>query len=215
MRLLIGLTACFFGFQVYAACSFFDSFIDNKNGTVTDPRNGLIWKRCVEGFVWNGAVCSGSAESVDWFDAMQYAKISQFLGKKDWRLPTRDELVSVVGSEDECKNKNYKKRLYLVSKMLAHDVFVDGHPGWFWSSTDYGGPAGVVFLFNGYVGSYGRGKHIHMRLVRSEQLISSEKTSEFEREYSLRIDPRLKFCTTPAPGCLADVDILRGTRLSQ
>jgi hypothetical protein len=31
-------------------CVFFDKFKDNNDGTVTDPRNGLVWKRFAEGF---------------------------------------------------------------------------------------------------------------------------------------------------------------------
>jgi hypothetical protein len=79
------------------ACQYFDGFADNGDGTVTDPRNGLIWKRCSEGNEWDGSQCRGTAKELYWLDAMSAAKNSNYVGKNDWRLPTKDELVNVVG----------------------------------------------------------------------------------------------------------------------
>jgi hypothetical protein len=77
-------------------CIFFDGFADNGNGTVTDPRNGLIWKRCPEGMDWNGSSCTGNMKKMNWSDGVRVAKTSQFLGKKDWRLPSQKEIRSVM-----------------------------------------------------------------------------------------------------------------------
>jgi hypothetical protein len=66
------------------ACMFFDGFRDNLDGTVTDPRNNLVWQ-CVEGTKWNGGRCIGKAASLTWIDAMHAAKKNRFLQKDDWR----------------------------------------------------------------------------------------------------------------------------------
>lgn len=36
-------------------------FTDNGNGTVTDTKTGIMWKRCAEGQIWTGSTCSGTA----------------------------------------------------------------------------------------------------------------------------------------------------------
>ena len=73
-RLILGVLVACLSWQVQAACTFFDEFKDNNDGTVTDPRNGLIWKQCAEGFKvngWNG--CKGYANPVDWHEAVKIA----------------------------------------------------------------------------------------------------------------------------------------------
>ena len=101
-------------------CKFFDGFGDNGDGTVIDPRTQLVWKRCSEGQAWNGTACTGQPTKMSWFDAMQAAKDSRFLGKNDWRLPSKDELSSVVGEyEGGCKSNDYEKGQYAVSGALG------------------------------------------------------------------------------------------------
>lgn len=74
-------------------------FIDNGDGTVTDKRNGLVWKKCVEGI--NGHGCAnGTAEKFKWQNAVDHVKAINdgdgFAGKKDWRIPTREEIESLI-----------------------------------------------------------------------------------------------------------------------
>jgi hypothetical protein len=78
-------------------------FIDNGDSTVTDRLTGLSWAKdarltqtqnpysAVSGTNYEGAVT--------WFDAMDYVKELNnelYLGFSDWRLPNRNELVSLV-----------------------------------------------------------------------------------------------------------------------
>lgn len=42
------------------------TFVDNGDGTVTDTRHGLIWKRCAEGQTWDGSTCTGDAVTYNW-----------------------------------------------------------------------------------------------------------------------------------------------------
>lgn len=70
----------------------------NPDGTVTDNASGLVWDRCEWGV--SGAACdSGTAASLDWAAAQAAAKAaneSRHKGFKDWRVPTRAELESLV-----------------------------------------------------------------------------------------------------------------------
>jgi len=73
-------------------------YVDNGDGTVTDTRTGLMWKQCLEG--QSGADCEGTAGQFNWDDAMKIPqRLNQrggFSGYHDWRVPTRDELKSLV-----------------------------------------------------------------------------------------------------------------------
>ncbi|OUD14669.1 hypothetical protein TPSD3_08605 [Thioflexithrix psekupsensis] len=68
-----------------------DRFQINEDGTVTDVRTNLVWKRCLEG--QTGANCeTGNASRFTWQQALQYAKQ---VGE-GWRLPNIKELASIV-----------------------------------------------------------------------------------------------------------------------
>ncbi len=74
------------------------SFTSNADGTVTDTTTGLIWQRCQDGL--SGATCAtGTATSYTWQAALnRVATLNQtgFAGQRDWRLPNRNELATIV-----------------------------------------------------------------------------------------------------------------------
>jgi uncharacterized protein (TIGR02145 family) len=76
---------------------------DNKDGTITDTKTKLQWKRCSEGQSWNGRTCTGEAETFRWAEAMKLR--SEFAGYSDWRLPTIAELNTLV----YCSNGKQRK----------------------------------------------------------------------------------------------------------
>jgi hypothetical protein len=76
---------------------------DNGDGTVTDRKTGLMWKKCVEGQI--GSNCeSGYPAFFSWQTALhQPRRINSgpgFAGYHDWRLPNIKELKSIV--EEKC-----------------------------------------------------------------------------------------------------------------
>jgi sulfite exporter TauE/SafE len=89
--------------QAATKCVFFDKFKDNNDGTVTDPRNGLMWTRCAEGFTWTGSACEGIYKKLNWEAAMEAARQSRFLGKSDWRIPSKAEFATVTGRFLDCR----------------------------------------------------------------------------------------------------------------
>jgi len=70
--------------------SFANDFVDNGDGTITDKATGLMWQK------------SGCSRAKLWKRAQTYVKQlnkGQFAGYSDWRLPTIDELASLVERE--------------------------------------------------------------------------------------------------------------------
>jgi len=66
---------------------FANNFVDNRNGTITDRKTGLMWQK------------SGSSEMMPYNDADNYINElnkKQFAGFNDWRLPTLEELLTLT-----------------------------------------------------------------------------------------------------------------------
>ena len=72
------------------------TYIDNDNGSVTDSVTGLTWMRCPMGQTWTGSTCTGTSSSYTWAQAMALAGAVTFAGYSDWRIPSYDELKSIV-----------------------------------------------------------------------------------------------------------------------
>jgi len=128
-------------------------YIDHGDGTVTDTKTGLMWKKCSEG--QTGDDCSGEAKIYTWHDAMQKFKQVSFAGYSDWRMPTIEELRTIDGKPT-----------------ILNDVFPQTAYNWYWSSSPYAGSSnGAWYIdFSGGLGGI-NDKYIsgRVRLVRSGQ----------------------------------------------
>lgn len=78
-------------------------FADAGSGTVRHLPTGLVWKRCAEGQTWDGTTCNDLAATYNWLaafarvDAVNAAAVgTQNAGQTDWRLPSVNELKSIV-----------------------------------------------------------------------------------------------------------------------
>lgn len=89
-------------------------------GTVTDSQTGLMWKRCLEGQY--NVDCQGYIFTMPWHTALSNAKQSTFGGYTDWRLPTVQELETIV--EQNCKNP-----------AINQEVFPNTNNSFVWSSS--------------------------------------------------------------------------------
>ncbi len=85
-------------------------YIDHGDGTITDIKTGLMWKRCSEGL--SGDNCEhGKVERYTWKEAVKRFKNVKYAGYTDWRLSTINELETLVvyscrkrkDKESDCK----------------------------------------------------------------------------------------------------------------
>lgn len=101
---------------------FENDYMDNGDGTVTDRATGLVWQR------------SGSGRYNSYTGARQYVKDlnhQRFAGHSDWRLPTLEELCSLVESREMNENLYIQpffdtKQLWCWSRDLGSSGFVWG-----------------------------------------------------------------------------------------
>ena len=106
-----------------------DRFTDNKDGTISDHKTGLIWQRSDDGKVRNCA------------DANQYCEDLVLGGYSDWRLPRIDELFSIIDYS------RYGPAIDPVFDCRSYD---------YWSNTscvDYPLDAWLVGFYSGLVGA--------------------------------------------------------------
>lgn len=101
-------------------------FVDNGDGTISDRLSGLVWTKSAR--APGPAECRPGAQK-DWQEALGYAKClneHHFMGKEDWRLPNRNELMSLM---------NYGQANS--SKWLGSQGFSETQASSYWSSSTY------------------------------------------------------------------------------
>jgi hypothetical protein len=120
-------------------------YIIHHDDTVTDPKTGLMWKQHME----SGKYTYDDAVRI-------FQGRNQFSRYTDWRLPTKDELASLVHQDKE--------------PCYCQKAFPDNKQWWFWSSSsppDYSTHAWYVYFGNGNITTNNRSNFYHIRLVRS------------------------------------------------
>ena len=131
----------------------FDSLLINGDGTVTDIRTDLTWQQQVP------------SSTKEWKEALSYCESLSLAGYSDWRLPTREELRSIVDYEKfnpatDTKYFPSTSSRYWCSSPVAYD------PEGAWSMDfDYGRDYYSTRSYNSYV-----------RAVRGGQADSSSDT---------------------------------------
>ena len=139
-------------------------YVDHGDGTVTDTRTGLMWKQCLEG--QSGVDCEGTAGLFDWDNAMKIPQtVNQhggFAGHRDWRIPSRYELESLVMHER-------------TNHAICTEAFPNAPASGVWSCSRnaYGTGFAWVVLFHYGLSSYSYGDGCRtdfgVRLVRGGQ----------------------------------------------
>jgi len=96
-------------------------FIDNQDGTIMDTHNGVTWVKNP-----HTDLPDKFKECMTWKDALGACKDLNFAGHKDWRLPTVEELRSLV---------NYTRGAKDNEPVLDIAIFPDAKCSWYWTST--------------------------------------------------------------------------------
>lgn len=120
-------------------------YIIHQNKTVTDPQTGLMWKRKCESKEYT------YDEAVEKFKGND-----EFAGYNDWRLPTIDELKTLLLPD---------------SPHIDTEAFPN-NPSYVWSGSPNAGNAGnawYVYFNHGYSHYYYRFSSYGVRLVRGGQ----------------------------------------------
>jgi len=112
-------------------------FTDNGDGTVTDSRTNLRWQKCSNGL--SGASCSsGTATEVSWVNAIadcESLNLGSFGNSTAWRLPSKNELVSIVD----------RSRVSPTIDIAAFPATVSAY---YWSSSTYASNVNYAWFVN-------------------------------------------------------------------
>lgn len=146
-----------------------------KGGLAKDLDTGLVWMRCSIGQKWTGSSCSGKVLEATWDKAMNIPQFFEYAGHSDWRVPTREELLSLRycssrGIKILENGKSHCKRYEEVEgPTIVQTVFVEtGKDAVVWSSSEYDSRWGWGVRFsNGFDYTYHKSIHNQVRLVRS------------------------------------------------
>lgn len=142
-------------------------FINHDNGTVTDKKTGLMWKKCSEGQVWRRIVgkteCPYTGRPYTWQTALARAQTVNrsggFVGKTDWRVPNIKELASII--ETKCADSAINEQVFPhTSYMAAWSSSVDAANN---------NMAWAVSFSKGYDSPYNKTSQYLLRLVRGGQ----------------------------------------------
>lgn len=124
----------------------------NQSAEVLDKQSRLLWQRCYVGQSWTGTSCAGQPALYEWQQALAYAKKQG----KGWRVPTIDELKSLV--EAACYGP-------ALNATYFPDMPLDNET---WSASEDGKEyASYVTFYNGEGGSNDKVNAFYLRLVKT------------------------------------------------
>jgi hypothetical protein len=145
MKKRIGLISLW-AFLFLISAAYAGMFVDNGDGTVTDTRTSLMWQKTTE-------------SAMNYETAIAYCKNLTLAGHTDWRLPTKNELMSLV-------NKNFSK------PAIDTGVFPDTISFGYWTSTTSAeDPDDIIFInfVSGKPGNADKSDTYYVRAVRGGQ----------------------------------------------
>jgi hypothetical protein len=168
------------------------AFIDHGDGTVTHGLTGLMWKQCVEGMSRGpDPACTGTASSTTtWVQALAAATSANtavFAGYRDWRVPNKKELESIV---EFCG----------YDPAINQTIFPATPPWAFWTASTWARDPNSTFVWHinfhtGYTNVLSKtelaGWYGYVRLVRGGRSLSS---------FDALAGGRLKVCKVAGPG---------------
>jgi len=142
-------------------------YVAATDGTAIDTETGLMWCRFALGQTWRLDSVSEHAKIFTWQAALDAAKEFNrqggFAGHRDWRVPSINELKTLLDGNSGNKNS--------AIHFIDNRVFPE-NPPWVWSSTPYagyGGGAWFVHFKGGEAINEDAGLARAVRLVRDHK----------------------------------------------
>lgn len=185
VRLLFIPAALLAGMAVAQECVDWDAapipdsrYIQIQNGTVYDRSTGLMWKQCPEGAAGVGCTM-GEPQAFKLDEAKRRVREWRFAGYADWRLPTQDELRSLL-----------VRRCYGVG--IDGVTFPRTPAGRFWTSdpaTYYPDSAWTLDFRRGHLGYGTKRDAFYVRLVRDAEACSPERPATCLPYSERRLEP--------------------------
>jgi Protein of unknown function (DUF1566) len=131
-------------------------FIDNNNGTITDTKMNVMWKK-TDSFQDN-------KKWLNWFkgqDFVEIANLERISGYEDWRFPTEEEAWSLFDLEKTNQDK-YGDDIYL------DPIFEPGSAGTTWTLEEKDSSALIIQYEDGQKVWPSKYSHLNMayRMVR-------------------------------------------------
>lgn len=147
------------------------SYINHGNGTVTHKQSGLMWKKCSEGKAGNN--CQGVTKSYTWDEAVENFKQHSFSGYSDWRLPTAEEVQTlVICTNGVSIDKAWRTSCMLngMSNFIKPTIDIESFPNtsssYFWTSSEVERDKSHAWIISFYSGSGSWGKKNGKNAVR-------------------------------------------------
>ncbi|WP_169697697.1 DUF1566 domain-containing protein [Methylophaga nitratireducenticrescens] len=159
-------------------------YVSNE-GLVVDRDNNVMWMRCSIGQTWNGNTCTGTAASLTKQEAENVVQAQTYGGYSDWRLPTVDELESLIYCSNGIDARRYDLNLGCEDKVnqssyliptYSHDVFpAEQYPEYnnYWSTSESKTSPGYTLMIEFNEGRVNM--HDKSWAKRSVRLIRSSK----------------------------------------
>ncbi|MCI5182203.1 MAG: DUF1566 domain-containing protein, partial [Candidatus Electrothrix sp. AW1] len=154
-------------------------YIDHCDGTVTDTKTGLMWKRCSEGLsgTYSGAYCEKGRTKdkywiYPWDDAVQLFAHNEYSGYTDWHLPTIDELKTLIFCSNGRKRQGNGCNKGSERPTINQEIFPNTIPDSYWSMSLPDGKADEawsVLFCSGEADSHWKESQSSIRLVRGGQ----------------------------------------------
>ncbi|GHG68055.1 hypothetical protein GCM10010919_17200 [Alishewanella longhuensis] len=150
-----------------------EDFILFENGTAIHKRTGLMWMRCSNQQVWDGAKCIGNSIGATWANALVIAEQSDFASYTDWRLPNIKELQTII--EARCLPGGVNEVVFPIADRVYYsdpdeEIWLGGNNFWSATTTVFPsayGPSAWIVHFNSASTSFTRkGTVRSFRLVR-------------------------------------------------
>ena len=147
-------------YLISSACQAASSFYP-KNHIVVDLARNIEWLRCSVGQQWNGETCMGETLLMTHETTMQAIEIANEQLGPEWRLPSLDELYSLV-----CKK-------CIKGKKFDQSIFPNTDPRAYWTGERNSMSKGSYWTVNFFTGhKFGRfypEQEMAVRLVRSRR----------------------------------------------